>query len=133
MRVWTTRMEAYRVDRDAGQGHRRAGVPGLGLLHAIHGERTDGVDAELVESGARRGRGGGGHGDLILEGGWLSSTRKVATRGTGVPTGPHLRTSALSDVDPVDPHSFFVEPPAERMTIDRIDRIKSDRSEGVEG
>jgi hypothetical protein len=31
------------------QSHRRAGVAALGLLHGIHGERADGVDAERVE------------------------------------------------------------------------------------
>src|SRR6185369_6057133 len=31
------------------QGHRRSWMPGIGLLHRIHGERADGVDAELVD------------------------------------------------------------------------------------
>src|SRR6478672_657417 len=31
------------------QRHGRARVSGLGLLHGIHGKRTDGVDAQLVE------------------------------------------------------------------------------------
>ena len=31
------------------QTHRRAGVAGVGFLHAIHRESADGVDAKLVE------------------------------------------------------------------------------------
>ncbi len=37
------------------EGHRCARMPGVGLLHRIHGQRADGVDAQLVEIGARRG------------------------------------------------------------------------------
>jgi len=45
---------------DRGQGHRRTGVPGVGLLHRVHGQGTDGIDDKLVGVGA--GRCGGTHG-----------------------------------------------------------------------
>ncbi len=48
--------------RDRGERHRRPGVARVRLLHGVHRERADRVDAELVELrvGLRRG-GGGGH------------------------------------------------------------------------
>ncbi len=46
--------------RERCQGHRRAGMSRIGLLHGIHRERADGVDAELIELHASDG-GGLGH------------------------------------------------------------------------
>jgi hypothetical protein len=37
--------------RDRGQAHRRARVPGVGLLNGVHGQRADGVDARDVKRG----------------------------------------------------------------------------------
>ena len=35
--------------RDRRKGHRGPGVAGIGLLHRVHREGADGVDAELIE------------------------------------------------------------------------------------
>ena len=46
--------------RERRQRHCRAGMPRIGLLYGVHRERTDGVDAELIELHASDG-GGLGH------------------------------------------------------------------------
>src|SRR6266516_4528889 len=43
--------------RERRQRHRRAGMARLGLLHGVHGERADGIDAELIDVHARGGLG----------------------------------------------------------------------------
>ncbi len=56
------RVEAHRAREqhvaERRQRHRRAGVSGVGLLHGVHGQRADGIDAEEVEGG--RGHRGSG-------------------------------------------------------------------------
>src|SRR5882724_1588266 len=50
---WILRIEAEDAVPDCvyerGEGHGRAGVSGLGLLYGIYRERTNGVDAQLIE------------------------------------------------------------------------------------
>jgi hypothetical protein len=79
MRVELERTIPERV----GHGRRaqgQAGVPGLGLLHGVHGQEAQGVDAEFVQLG-RRDRGPGwGDGGQDCHGGDESPQIVMGTR-----------------------------------------------------
>ena len=59
---------ASRARRPSGHAHRRAGVPGIGLLDAVDRERPDRVDGEAVEGGAGESHEGCGSGTGRSEG-----------------------------------------------------------------
>src|SRR5262249_31167859 len=80
---------------------RRAGVPGLGLLHRVHGERADGVDGQLIEI---RADGFGYWGHLVTSSSaatllrrrrwrsaWLNSDARYVSTNSHATSGPVVR------------------------------------------
>ncbi len=93
------RVEQVRHGR---QRHRRARVPRVGLLHRVHRQRPDRVDAQLVEGGALRRHGQCGSSPVWLPKATLPE-RYVLTLGRGTGEIAGLRRLSLNPPIPAVP------------------------------